>query len=219
MHYHTEIILPPTDDIEGAIAAILAPFDENGDEEIITKPFWDFYQIGGRFAGRKLLAGLGQEKVNQFYDWLQSEKITVSGLTCGKQELVPATQIPKVDAKWNEMFPSDTFQPCPIFKHSNNQHNNETLSGDICELSKIPDLTCERVIFAGLDYKDEKLEAKFMLSEDIWNGVNHIPSKWNGKVKTALNMFKRKLKNYAKDYRKKVTPKDDWLVVTVDYHS
>ncbi len=49
MHYHLEIILPPTEDIEKAIAEILQQFDENEEEN--TNSFWDWYQIGGRYTG------------------------------------------------------------------------------------------------------------------------------------------------------------------------
>jgi hypothetical protein len=33
MHYHLEVILPPTDDVQAAITQIMAPFDENRDRD------------------------------------------------------------------------------------------------------------------------------------------------------------------------------------------
>ena len=58
-----------------------------------------------------------------------------------------------------------------------------------------------------------------MISDDIWNGVMHVKTQWDGKLKTALDAHSEKIKRYRDEYREKRTPKDDWLVVTVDYHS
>jgi len=230
MHYHLEIVLPEnTTDIEAAIKSVMAPFDENQDEdsEHSTKnSFWDFYVIGGRWAGSKLMDKYDPALLAQFRQWMQDEHITVSGLQCGKQELSPASQIPKVDAKWNEMFPSDTFQKCPMFNHSNDQYGKEgkgTISGDICKLSDAQNTSCERIIFAGPSYGsgnwDGELEAKFMLSDDFWNGVNYIKSTWNGKVSTAYEMFKKNVEGYKEEYKNKIYPTDNSILVTVDYHS
>jgi len=49
MHYHAEIWVPEGQNIGEAVAAAMAPFDENVDYET---GFWDWYQIGGRYTGR-----------------------------------------------------------------------------------------------------------------------------------------------------------------------
>ena len=44
MHYSLEIILPamPLEHIEGAVADLLTPFDENNDSpNASSRPFWD----------------------------------------------------------------------------------------------------------------------------------------------------------------------------------
>lgn len=231
MHYHCEIVIPPVMNIEEAIASVMKPFNEQPDEEDedARNGFWDFWVIGGRWAGCKLLARYDQAKLDEFYAWLQEEKVTVSGLKCGKQELSPATQIPKVDAKWNEMFPSSEFLPCPLFNHSNNQYGeglSSTLPGDVQRLSDVPvALECSRVIFAKPSYDSEKkdhvgpLEAEFMLVDSAWNGCNHMKVDWDGKFHSALQQYRDKLKSYREEFAAKVLPKEDWLVVTVDYHS
>jgi len=234
MHHHCEIIIPPTDDIESAIKSIMKPFDENQSQEDHdhnpSNTFYDWYVIGGRWAGTKLMAGYDQEKIKIFKQWLQEEKITVSGLQAGKQALSPEDQIPKVDAKWNEMFPSDAgeLMSCPMFAHSNDQYGRNgdgTIQGDICNLKDALAASCSRVIFAGPSYDSDSekhtgpLEATYMLCGSQWNGVNYMDVKWDGKVKTALEMFVGKLSNYGDEYRERVVPKDEWLVVTVDYHS
>ena len=58
MHYSLEIILPamPIEHVEKAVAELMAPFDENNDSpNASSRPFWDWYQIGGRFTdGREI---------------------------------------------------------------------------------------------------------------------------------------------------------------------
>lgn len=224
MHYHCEIIMPPTDNVEEAVTRIMAPFDENADEETrSSNQFWDYYVIGGRLSGTKLMARYDKAKIDEFYAWLQAEKVTVSSVRCGKQTLEPASQIPKVDAKWNEMFPPPSGRyamACPIFDHASKQEY-----GDVCKLSEMPEgLTAKHVIIAHKKYSGEMewngpLTAGFMLQESMWNGCNHVEIDWDGTVKSALEKHVEHLKNYAQQYIESNTPTPDWLVVTVDYHS
>jgi hypothetical protein len=215
------MIIPPMlpDEIESAIDGILKPFYEGNEENSHT--FWDFYSIGGRWAGTKMLAGYDQDKIEVFNKWLTDEGITVSGIQCGKQELKPESQIPNVDAKWNEMFPPPDGIPipCPLFRHSNDPYNNDSLPDDICLLSQAYRVQCTRVIIAGPNHKGDILEAKFMLCDSRWNGVNFMTVNWDGKIKSAVDDYIEKLSHYKEDYQEKMSPKDDWLTVTVDYHS
>lgn len=224
MHYHCEVVMPPTDDVEGAVREIMKDFDESNEEGYHT--FYDFLVIGGRYSGTKLMAKYEKKKIDEFFEWMKAEKVTVSGLQFGKQELAPASQIPKVDDKWNEMFPSEIPIPCPIFLHSNDQFKSDSiLPGDIEKLKDIGDVKCERIIIAGpsFDSKTEENtgppEPTFMYSTEEWNGKTWMKTDWDGKIKTALEMFKEEKKNWKDSYVALITPKDDWLVVTVDYHS
>lgn len=235
MHYQCEIVLPPsTEDIKAAVESVMRQFDENMDEdsdEFSSKhAFWDWYVIGGRFAGEKQMAQYDAAKVQEFNDWCTAEKITVSGFVAEKQELSPANQIAKVDAKWNEMFPHSggVMVACPIFKHSNDQYGTSgesTISGDIGKLSDSKGVKCSRVIFSGPSWSSESnertgpLEAVFMLTDSEWNGVNHMDVKWDGTVADALAQWSDKLTRMADGYREQMQPQDDWIVVTVDYHS
>lgn len=235
MHYHCEIVLPApksygespesdNDYVQSAVSRILSPFDENNDENRHT--FWDWWVIGGRFAGTKLTSALDPEKLESFWEWLKLEGVTVSGLTAGKQRLQPEGQIDKVDAKWRELFPESGAGPCPLFAHSNDQYDSEsTLSGDIARFRDLPArLECKRFIVAGQSWSDDgdwngPLEAKFMLCQTVWNGVNHMDVAWDGTVRDALEKFNKTLEHYRDEYREKITPTADWLAVTVDYHS
>jgi hypothetical protein len=219
MHMHLEVLMPPTDNVESALAKIMAPFDEGGTDEggnPNQHGFWDWYQIGGRWGGAKIEANLGKERLADFNKALIERKVTVSGLQFGKQTLQPASQVGMVDALWREMFPDSGLSVCPLFDHA-----PKVIDGDICKLSEVPDgLTAERVIIAGPSWKDDgTFSAEYMISEDIWNGVMHVKTQWDGQFKTAIDAFAENIKSYRDDYREKRTPKDDWLVVTVDYHS
>lgn len=219
MHMHLEVLMPPTDNVEGALAKIMAPFNENGaDEEgnTNTHGFWDWYRIGGRWGGKKIEAKIGKDRLDAFYRALAERKVTVSGLQFGKQTLRPASQIEAVDALWREMFPDSGLSVCPVFDHA-----PVVVDGDICKLSEVPEgLTAERVIIAGPSWNDkDTFSADYMISEDIWNGVMRVKTQWDGQFKTALDAFSKKIEGYKEDYREKHTPKDDWVVVTVDYHS
>jgi hypothetical protein len=53
----------------------------------------------------------------------------------------------------------------------------------------------------------------------MWNGVNYVESNWDGLVVTAIDRAKEKMGRWESGFREVVMPKDNWLVVTVDYHS
>lgn len=224
MHFKCEIIMPPTDDIEAAVATVLEPFSETGEES--RHAFYDWYVIGGRFAGSKMQASIAPNKLKQFYDWLKAEGCTVSGVQVGKHELQPRSQIPKVDSKWSEMFPEHAG-PCPLFAHSSDQYaKSGTLPGDICTVEQIPEgLTAVRVIICKPGFQPEAdswtgpVEAAFMLADDVWNGCNFMEVAWDRKVTTALEKYKEKLADYTPAARKALMPRPDWICVTVDCHN
>ena len=210
--------MPQVENIEETVKTILHQFDENNEESY--NAFWDWWVIGGRWAGTKLTDSLDSEKLEQFYDELKAQKVTCSGLQCGKQEISPADQIPLVDATFIKYFPEYKNRACPLFNHANDQYTNDCLYGDVLRIKDLPEsTTCSRLIIAGIDYDDKDLEAKYMLSGDIWNGVNHEKTAWDGKVDTGLKMYAESIKNCREEYQQKHTVTDDWLSVTVDYHS
>ena len=54
MHYHAEVWIPDTEDVEGRVAEAMAPYQEVEDYDKYSKlPFhWDWYQIGGAMEGQ-----------------------------------------------------------------------------------------------------------------------------------------------------------------------
>jgi hypothetical protein len=214
VHHHLEIIMSPDiDNVEAAVDNIMASFDEN--DEHSHNPFWDWYVIGGRFSGAKLMAKYDRDKLEEFKKWLEEEHVTVSGVQAGKPALMPEDQIDKVDAKWNEMFPSESGQmACPLF-----QHSGPSLPMDVCAVGDLPALTCFRAIIATCKHNrenaeyDDYPEAVFMVAENMWNGVNFVDTTWDGTVQSAIEMFKEHWSS------KGIEIDQDWIAVTVDYHS
>jgi hypothetical protein len=216
MHYHLEIVMPPTDDVTAAIEQILAPFDENGanDEDHSTRyAFWDWWQIGGRYGSDKMLAAFDKDRVAAFYKLLNESKITISGVRAGKPTLQPVDQAETVNMMWGDAFPESPVRECPLFDNYTGDN------GDVMKLADVPTgVTCSHVIVAA-HYKDEGLEAVFMVQDSIWNGVTHCKTAWDGTLAGALAMAAEGRSHYKPEYAAKRTPQPDWLVVTVDYHS
>lgn len=214
MHYHLEIIMPPTEDVAPAVAQIMAPFDEDGsDEYLLRYAFWDWYQIGGRWSGHKMLARFQKDRIDAFYAAMKEQHVTVSGVRAGKPTLQPATQIEMVDRMWSESFPEFPGKSCPLFDHYKDDH------GDVCKLSEIqPDLSCNHLIIAALDHEGN-VRAQHIMNEKIWNGVSYEKTMWDGTIAAALVDFSDYCQRAGEEYRKRSTPQPDWLVVTVDYHS
>lgn len=220
-HYHAEILLPPTvTDTQNAIAEIMQPFDEDV-EERGGDEFWDFWVIGGRFSGEKNLAKYDQAALKAFYDVLTERKVTVSSVRGGKQELKPADQIPMVDELWSRHFPEYIGKSCPLFKHSNDQYDSESLlDGDIMDFADVPPtLEMSRVIIGGLSHDKTRFEAKQMLISEFWNGCSHQKAEWDGKFGSAMSILAKDREIYGEEFRDAITPVKGWKVVTVDYHS
>lgn len=218
MHYHLEIVMPPTDNVEAALAQILDPFYEGldrDDENANGHPFWDSWDIGGRWSGAKVQAMFSAERIQAFNAALTEAKVTVSGVVFGKEEIRPASQIPSVDALWCEHFPESPIKVCPMFKHYKGE------IGDVMRLAEVPDgLMASRVIVARHHYKDDgRIEAGYMVEDSFWNGVCHTKSFWNGKFFDAMKDCAENMERCHEEYRAKNTPQPDWLVVTIDYHS
>jgi hypothetical protein len=216
MHYQLEVVMPPTDDVEAALKQILWPFDENANDDDHDKrhAFYDYWQIGGRWSGNKMLATLGEDRLDAFHKMLHDRRITVSGLRWGKPTLQPTSQVAEVDMLWRRSFPDAPVSVCPLFD------NYKGDWGDVMSLKDAPlAMKCSHVIVAALDYKDVTLEAVYMIQESMWNGVTHIKAAWDGTLGAAIEGCMEKFKNYTPEYAAKRTPQPDWLVVTVDYHS
>lgn len=219
-HYHLEMILPPeaADRIEDAIAEVLAPFCEHRDDAAHT--FWDWWVIGGRYSGKHVLQRYEPNTLAEFWKWCQDAKVQVSSLTFGKQTLMKEWQEP-VDAKWNELFPGSGLDRCPLFDSFNDRHET-----DVCKVSELGQWSNSyQLIIAGPSFnydpetKDgeftlDRLKAREMVAVEHWNGVGFVESKWEGSTHDFLATDKP-----SPGTKDLATVTDDWLAVTIDYHS
>jgi hypothetical protein len=131
MHYTCELVIPPTDDVKAAVDEAMSSFIGNDEE---SRASWlDYYVVGGRWTGRKLKERFPKDRLDAFYAELASRKVTVSGIQFGKQELQPSSQIPEVDALWQEWFP-DGGKHCVLFKHSGEDGSTH----DVCRVDQLP---------------------------------------------------------------------------------
>lgn len=226
MHFHCEVILPVVEQstIKATIDNVLEPFREDStDEDRVSVPFFDWAVVGGRYASEKLLQRLGENKVSAFRQWCRDESITISGIQFGKPSLDPSEQRARVDAKWNEMFPAEDGRlvACPLFEHSN--PDNAATRDDICALGQAKHVSCYRVIILGPKYvacvEDMSLDVRFMLAEEVWNGRNYMPVKWDGTISDALRQYDHDISQRPPEIQRLLRPTDEWLTVTVDYHT
>ena len=221
MHFPLEIIMPPceTEKINKCVEEVMAPFDENNkSEEASTFRFWDWYEIGGRYSGNKIITSLSDEKIEDFYKKLKILNVTVSGARFGKNSLDPISQIPLVDELWRDMFPESGLEVCPLFSHS-----GKSLQGDISLLKDIsPKSSAYAVLIADHSrWGDQSLRPVYLIHKEMWNGVSFIRTDWDSSILSAVKKYEDKINERDKtgESWKRKGPKGDWFVITVDYHS
>ena len=220
MHCHLEVIMPPVDDIYEALIDILDPFNEDPEDGHPSKDaFWDWWVIGGRRSGVKLEDTLDPKKKAAFLAELENRNVTVKDVRVGKQRLWPESQIPMVDELWRQFFTESPLKICPFFEHFDTQHTEDY--PDIMQLRDMPkSLKAAHVIIAGPSgSNDGKLEMKRMMQKSYWKDTEYVDSVWDGSVQYVIDQYNEYLKGTEPEYAAKQTPRDDWLVVTVDYHS
>lgn len=202
-HAIAEIVMPPTNNIEAAVKQAMACNCEDRPD------WWDFYVIGGRFSGNKMLARIATEKIFSFYAELAKRKITVSAVQFGKQTICPEHHIPTVDKLWQEMVPG-FGDKCILFSHAHDQYGGSGIfAGDICHVSEIPaNLECDRLIVARNRQYGAGLFVEEMLVKSLWNGISWQSTKFSGNVKEGITLV-----------GEQCAVADDWVVVTVDFHN
>ena len=208
------------EDLGEPLAQILDPFQEG---QQWYQGFWDWWQIGGRYSGSKIAKSLYQEARDAFFKELTRRNVTVSGVQFGEQTLKPESQRPMVDALWREAFPDTPFEACPLFDHSPAPGPGDVMRyGEVLQMG---DFALEHLIVAGPHgwhdmYEEEgRLEAVFMLRGIVWNGLNYEDTAWDRTFRGGMALREAASAYSSEAYRERHTPQEDWLVVTIDYHS
>jgi hypothetical protein len=161
------------------------------------------------------------DRMAEFLAELNRRKFTISGFMTGKESLNPAIQIPVVDALWRQWFPESPTLVCPLFSHFNDQYQDSTGFPDVMPVRDVPAThKANRVIVARPHWeKPDRWEAEYMISDDVYNGVNWMKTWWDGSLGSALADYRERISGYQQEYAEKIEVRDDWLAVTVDYHS
>ena len=219
MHYHLELILPPSaaGNVKQAASEVLAPFDENADKS--SHAFWDFWNVGGRYANRHVEDRLDPDQMRRFEEELSRRDVTVSGVIFGKQELKPISQAEMVDKLWREFFPDSGLQHCPLFKHSDEAGNHNE---DICRIDALGHLTKAHHVIIAEAPNDwcSRYHAHEMIQASMWNGASWVETSFDGLVLPYIDKMNSKISERCDpDLRKAITVTGDWLAVTIDYHN
>lgn len=205
MHFRVEVIMPPTDDVEKQLEVIMAPFSENSEDpncDYIPK-WWDWYVIGGRWRGEKAKEKLDNDTLKKFYDVLKMRG----------NEMVQS----EIDAVYRKHFP-DQGETCPFVRKDWHEQYDTTLT-DVWKLEDVNQAgTANKLIIAGPEH-DENITTLELFQHDIWNGVNFEITAWDCTIGGALRKYVEKIDRYKEEYREKITPQPNWLVITVDCHN
>lgn len=216
MHYHLELILPPDvaeDEIEAAVADVLAPYDENKrddeDGSCLRHAFWDWWVIGGRYTGSHRRSHLDPETLDKFYDALRDAEVKVKGVQFGKEDLATDEDREKVAQLWREFFPDDK-NGCPDFKDFDGNDRDYRRLGEVG-----PHLTAFHVIVATRrEWADGKPVADVSRVTRVWDGISLQTTTFDGNVASLVAELREK-GEYGSGMD---IPTDSWIV-TVDYHS
>ena len=216
MHYHVELIIPKIKDLS------LNEQIERIMKQVINKTTFSYYIIGGRFAGRKKIDELDDNKMDNFYNKLQEKEITVSGIVAGKETLKPKEQIEKVDNLWFKYFPDWQGEHCPVFDHANKKYEDDPIYGDIMELGNVAvnQVECNTVIFAHYDAHDyNEWNIERMYRTKVYNGFTHQETKFDGQLGEAMIKYEKHLEQLNDDFAEKINLEKDWLTITLDLKS
>lgn len=233
MHYTCEVVVPPFDDkdeLNKFISEILKKYEEGYKDEYgysYNHSFYDYFVIGGRFSGRKQKTMLDDEKLDKFYEELKNRGVTQSSVVFGKPTISPSSQIPMVDALWHEYFPEWQGKHCPVFQHSGDEDNLDIMTlGEFKKHTELREMESSTVAIGFLGYGEDADDDSVgtpnlytLLHTSIWNGTNIQDTTFSGKVLEAIDLHNTNLSRAYSWYREQATPTDDWLVVTLDYHS
>lgn len=185
MHYHAEIVIAPGQEL----ADIMAPYEEEYTEDDV-KGFWDWWQIGGRYTGRKT----GYKPKDNDANWETCRLCNGTGY-----------RLDDVGRRMRTGAPSYTCNGCGRIVDNKWTHGErgpgmalkwptqwEPYAGDICAVSDTPeDLTCYTLIVNGSAYHMEE-----------WTGKEWVETDFDGNVAKKL----------------KALGVTKGILVTVDYH-
>jgi hypothetical protein len=94
--------------------------------------------------------------------------------------------------------------------------DNKDMVTTVADLTK--DDTAFRVLVVGKNSFCD-LSGVYMVVQEAFNGLSYNKTDWDCTVLSAIDKAKERISYYLEGVRDSYTPKDDWLVVKIDYHS
>ena len=166
MHYHAEVYLKklngkPLMDAVGA----------HMNRGVKSKVGWDWFVIGGRWSGEKLLAKLDKDRLKAF--WVEFKK---RGYGWPSAEHSDEERRRDSQALFMEFFP-DFKGEIPVWR---DQYKREGGEGDVAKVEDLPEtLSCHTLILPG------KRRAEVLQIEE-WNGKDFVKTAFKGDVVAEL---------------------------------
>lgn len=209
MHHHAELIMPPCDDISKAVEQIMTPYSE------LNSPtgFFDYYELGGRYSGRKMFLQLDPVRLSEFQEDL---KTATKDLKSFSDKYAQVTE-----QLWKRDFPEHDINDCPFLPII--PGSSLYRPSDICTLDQIPsELQPYATLIACKAFDVPQPRLEFAYFESIWNGRTWQKTTWDGYVISALNDYEKSINRFRLDKEeliKEWQPHNKWICVTLDYHA
>lgn len=166
MHYHAEVYLKK---LNGRpIFDVVSGLMNRG---VKAKVGWDWFVVGGRWSGDKILGKLDPEKVKAFF--IEFEK---RGYNWTSSQHSDEERRRDSSNLFMEFFP-DFKGEIPVWR---DQYRHEGGEGDVCKVADLPEtFSCHTLIFPG------KHRAEVLQTEE-WNGEKFVKTPFKGDVVAEL---------------------------------
>ena len=217
---HLEVVIPPTDDVETAVADAMATFHVTNDR--CTDRFWESYVIGGRWSSVKLESMLEASRFQSFMDDLDRYPVEADVSPGELPKIVRPRDRRKVDRVWRKWFPTLSVDVCPYFQHFQARYSGRAVWPNVVKVGELgPVLRASRtLIVVPTSIGDLNATGPVVFALFIAGVTGGRDAPWDGDVNRAIREHGEMCR--ASDGAGKfdlVAPVDDWLVVTVDYSS
>ena len=218
MHSHTELITPlPNQEYSEILHIAEICLGAYSYENNSIHAFYDWYQVGGRFKYRKLVQNQSEEEIKEFTSAAKDIDNNFSDITNIINER-DKKQINKLKQIWKKTFP-DKDENCPFINKLSRKHDETECYVDhfpyLTALGETPkNLDLGTILFTTPDrcisfiFPDQ---LKLIFDKPI-DSVPHT-------IKHALLYYEKVIDRLWPGQKERLTPNDEWIALTIDYHN
>ena len=191
MHYHYELLIPPTDQPHFTITNIMDAYMLCDSCHNNSDAIGDWYVIGGRWAGEKLIKSLDPQKIKSYKKELKQSELRVMSVQAVKPTPCDKKNSLLADQVWRKHFPD--INENPFMSDYSDQYENDLR--DVWKLKDVP----KNLTASGLIVTHSHHEEIICLpqSGEILKVVDEI---------NKLDFSRYEIN-------------DDWLLATIDIHN